>query len=77
MILNSNWLAVPEILYLIINIASIVLCVLSLLFVILGLWKKKSKKYLIAWIIVLALSVTILYLTMVAHVIIADSMIGG
>jgi hypothetical protein len=48
-----------------------------LLFLAFGLRKKKNRKYFVAWLILLAVSVVIMYLTMVAHVIIANTMIGS
>jgi hypothetical protein len=77
MTVNTNWVAIPEILYLIVVVASVIFSVMSLSFIIFGITKRKSRKQIIAWLIVLVVCLLLLYLTMVAHVIIADTMHGG
>ena len=77
MTVNTNWVAIPEILYLIVVVASVIFSVMSLSFVIFGITKRKSRKQIIAWLIVLVVCLVLLYFTMVAHVIIADTMHGG
>ena len=77
MTVTPNWIAIPEMLYIIVSIASMVLCVLSLIFMVVGLRKKKSKKYFISWFSAFAVSSFVMYLIMVAHFIVANTMIGG
>ena len=74
---TRNWVAVPEIIYLALIIISAALCVLSLLFVARSLIKKKSWKCIAAWLAVLVVSVALLYLIIVAHFIVANTMVGG
>jgi len=77
MTLTSNWIALPEILYLLIAVGSIFLYLLSLLSLIFGLKKKKDRAYILIWLISLIASLFLIYLTLVAKVIVADTMIGG
>ncbi|MDO5401180.1 MAG: hypothetical protein Q4F17_09415 [Eubacteriales bacterium] len=74
--LRHDWLMVPQSLYFALRFGGAALAMLALGLVIFGLFRKKSRRFCVSWVLVLAVSAVIYRLTAVG-VIIGHLMIGG
>ena len=71
-----DYVIVPEFIYNILLCGGIILSLASVLMTIYGVVKKKEKRYLVKWCIVLLVALILIILTRTG-IIVANTMIGG